>query len=166
MERALDIDTHNLLAFIRLQRRRVVLLKTRLIFMHTLSGAVDRSIFQLLSLPRIAGIYRGSFYLQIWCAFAPSHAFTRNPKHMFSWLSTICARMSAVLPISGVSDVSGSAETGFRRFSRLSSYREVQSKLEELQISCQWLYLLRPGTFSDCYLKMKSEAENSDSYRG
>ena len=166
MERALDINMHSLLPFIRPQRRRVVLPRTRLTFIHTLSRAVHQSIFRLLSVPRIAGIYRGSFYLQIWCTFPPSHAFTRNPKHMFSWLSTICARMSAVLPISGVSNVSGSAETGFRRFSGLSSYREVQSRLEEPQISCQWLYLLRPGTFSDCYLKMKSEAENSDSYRG
>ena len=43
------------------------------------------------------------------------------------------ARMSAALPISGVLDVSDSAKTGFRRLSGLSSYREVQSGLDESQ---------------------------------
>ena len=50
LERALDINTHSLLPFIRLQRRRVVLPRTRLIPTHT-SRAVYQSILQLFSYP-------------------------------------------------------------------------------------------------------------------
>jgi hypothetical protein len=65
-------------------------------------------------------------------AFAPSHAITVIQNTCYRGLVRY-ARISAVLPISGVLDVSDSAKTGFRRLSGLSSYREIQSRLDGSQ---------------------------------
>ena len=113
MERALDINTH------------------RLIFIHTLWGCVPEHP-PIVFLTPDSGNLSWSFYLQIWSRSLWVMQLPVIQNTCYRGLVRY-ARMSAVLPISGVLDVSDSAKTEFRRLSGLSSYREVQSRLDESQ---------------------------------